>query len=51
MIPRVKVINEGGIVLAGENAVLDASESYVTNRIEKLRQEGLTFRWVCPNEI
>jgi len=51
VVARVKVLNEGGIVLAGENAVLDASESFVTNRQEMQTHDGLNFTWVCPNEI
>jgi len=51
VVAKVKVLNDDGIVLAGENAVLDASESFVTNREELQAQDGLNFTWVCPNEI
>jgi hypothetical protein len=32
VIPIVKVLNQDGIILRGENAILDASDSYITNR-------------------
>jgi hypothetical protein len=51
VVPIVKVINQDGIVLRGENAVLDAGDSYITNRPQSLMQEGLTFSWICPLEI
>ncbi len=37
VVPILKVRNEGGIVLAGENAVLDAGDTFVTNRPERLK--------------
>ena len=45
------MINEDGIVLRGENAVLDAKDTYVTNRPVISMYDGLAFEWVCPNQV
>jgi hypothetical protein len=51
VVPKLRVMNEDGIVLAGENALLDAGDTYVTNRPFMRQQDGLNYSWVCPIEI
>jgi len=47
----VKLLNgESGIVLRGENAILDASDSFISGRSVG-GSAGLTFTWVCPIEM
>jgi hypothetical protein len=47
----VKLLNgESGIVLRGENAILDASDSFITGRSVG-GSAGLAFTWVCPIEM
>jgi hypothetical protein len=49
VVPKLRVMNEDGIVLAGENALLDAGETYVTNRPFMRQQDGLNYSWVLPH--
>jgi hypothetical protein len=49
--PRVKVLNEDGIILRGENAVLDSGDSFVSGRPVSTQKDGLRLSWVCPIEM
>jgi hypothetical protein len=49
--PRVKVLNEDGVILRGENAILDASETFISGRPSSTSKEGFKISWVCPIEM
>ena len=45
----VKVVNDGGIVIRGENAIFDASETYaLTGESDTSKLE---FYWECSGEL
>ncbi len=49
--PRVKLASGESIVLRGENAVLDASDTFVSGRSANSQKDGLRFSWVCPIQM
>ena len=49
--PRVKLASGETIVLRGENAVLDASDTFVSGRSSGSQKDGLKFTWVCPIQM
>ena len=49
--PRVKLASGDSIVLRGENAVLDASDTFVSGRSIGSQKDGLKFTWVCPIQM
>ncbi len=38
-------------MLRGENAVLDASTTFVSGRSIANQRDGLSFTWVCPIDL
>ena len=48
---RAKVQNEDGIILRGENAVLDASDTFISGRPSSTQKLGFNISWVCPIEM
>lgn len=43
--------NDKTIVLRGEETKFDASKSYITYRNDSERYNGISFQWICPDDL
>lgn len=47
----LRVLNEDGVVLKGQSAMLDGSDSYLIGKTGNAKYENLTFYWLCEAEL